>query len=107
MVNLSFKKIAMKNTFKQDGITYKIRIGRMIYKKKTITADDIMNDADLRKELLAMAWKGPHGQRDESEFHRNGIFQIVYGQEPPEESQPEAPEPKVSKPKTQKREKNK
>lgn len=82
----------MKNTFSHEGFIYEIVLPGLIYKKKTYTCEELLEqeNREALEELVEHAWTGPEGQRDESEFNRNGIFVLVYGQENQEPTEPPA-----------------
>lgn len=60
--------------FTHDNVTYKINVKKMDLDGKIVTADELMQDHDMRTDLLNFAWEG----RTEETFNDNGIFSIVY-----------------------------
>ncbi len=71
--------LAGKKRFVYHGRTYAVMIERMNWKKKIITSDDIVASPQLQAELVALAWEGPDGRREEEEFHLCTILAIDFG----------------------------
>lgn len=73
------------NKFKLGNKEYQVVPREVLYKRKLYTAEEICKNKTIQEELVALAKKGTHGERDEADFNDNGVLKIIYSGKPKEE----------------------
>lgn len=72
------KQAQVHAQFEHEDTKYGIVLPQLRLDGKLIKAEEAAADPEICAKLVALAKEGPDGERDESEFHENGILKIIY-----------------------------